>query len=55
MKTMLDFVRHIGRMPVHWRIWVVVLFLVNMAAIFFLPRVQRRLTQSLAIYSGSIN
>lgn len=40
MKAMLRFTRHILEMPIHWQLWVALLFLTNMAAVFFLPRVE---------------
>lgn len=40
MKAMVLFTRHILAMPVHWQLWVAVLFLTNMAAMLFLPRVE---------------
>ncbi len=39
MKAMLRFNQHILEMPIHWELWVALLFLTNMAAVFFLPRV----------------
>lgn len=38
MKAMLDFLKHLIRMPIAVRVWVAVLMLVNMGAFFFLPR-----------------
>ena len=40
MKVMLHFPRHILEMPIHWQLWIALLFLTNMAAVFFLPRVE---------------
>ena len=40
MKAMLRFTRHIREMPIHWQLWVALLFLTNMAAVFFLPSVE---------------
>ena len=40
MKVMLRFTRHILEMPIHWQLWIALLFLANMAAVFFLPRVE---------------
>lgn len=40
MRTMLDFTRHIFSMPMAWRVWIAVLFLTNMSAVFFLPRLE---------------
>ena len=40
MKAMLRFTQHILEMPIHWQLWVALLFLTNMAAVFFLPRVE---------------
>lgn len=40
MKAMLDFLKHLITMPIAVRVWVAVLMLVNMGALFFLPRVE---------------
>ena len=40
MKVMVRFTRHILGMPVYWQLWIALLFLTNMAAVFFLPRVE---------------
>jgi hypothetical protein len=40
MKTMFAFLKHINKMPVHWRLWVVALFIVNMCAVFFLAHLE---------------
>jgi hypothetical protein len=40
MSTMWQFTRHILTMPLHWQLWIFVLFMTNMAAVFFLPRVE---------------
>lgn len=40
MKAMIGFNRHILTMPVFWQLWIALLFLTNMAAVFFLPRVE---------------
>ena len=40
MKAMADFLKHIARMPLHWRVWLAILSLTNMAAVLFLPRVE---------------
>ena len=40
MNTILQFPKHILRMPVPVRIWVGVLFTTNMVAVIFLPRVE---------------
>ena len=40
MKAMLRFTQHIREMPIHWQLWVALLFLTNMAAAVFLPRVE---------------
>jgi len=36
------FLQHIRNMPLPWRIWVAVLFIANMGAVFFLPRMEAR-------------
>ena len=36
------FFKHIRNMPLPWQIWVAVLFMTNMGAVFFLPRVEAR-------------
>ena len=40
MKTMFAFLKHIYKMPIHWRIWVAALFVVNMSAVFFLEHLE---------------
>lgn len=40
MQVMVRFTRHILGMPVYWQLWIALLFLTNMAAVFFLPRVE---------------
>ena len=40
MKTMLRFPKHILQMPVPWRLYVAALFMTNMGAVIFLPRVE---------------
>ena len=40
MTVMLRFTRHILEMPIHWQLWVALLFLTNMGAVFFLPRAE---------------
>ena len=40
MRTMLRFPRHILQMPVPWRVWVAALFMTNMGAVIFLPRLE---------------
>lgn len=40
MSIMLQFTRHVLGMPVFWQIWIFVLFMTNMAGVFFLPRVE---------------
>jgi hypothetical protein len=40
MQTMIRFMQHVMRMPMPWPLWVAVLFLTNMGAVAFLPRVE---------------
>ncbi len=40
MHIISGFMRHVMAMPMPWPAWVALLFLVNMAAVFFLPRVE---------------
>jgi hypothetical protein len=40
MQTMTRFMRHVMRMPMPWPLWVAALFLTNMGAVAFLPRVE---------------
>jgi hypothetical protein len=40
MKAMLQFMKHILSMPLPWRLWVAALFMTNMGALVFLPRVE---------------
>jgi len=40
MRTMLRFTQYILGMPIHWQLWIGLLFLTNMAAVFFLPRAE---------------
>ena len=40
MKAMLQFTRHVLRMPLPWRLWVGVLFMTNMGAVVFLPNLE---------------
>ncbi len=37
---MLQFTKHILRMPLPWRLWVAALLMTNMGALVFLPRVE---------------
>ncbi len=37
MKTAIAFMRHLVRMPMPWPVWVAILGLTNLAAVFFLP------------------
>lgn len=37
---MIGFMQHVGRMPTPWPSWVAVLFLINLGAVAFLPRVE---------------
>lgn len=51
------FLKHIGKMPLPWRIWVAVLFSVNMGSVFFLPGVEARVVLGgllLAVFQQNI-
>lgn len=37
---MLQFMKHIMRMPLTWRLWVAALLMTNMGAVVFLPRLE---------------
>jgi len=40
MKALVDFLRNIFKMPVNWWPWMAWLPLINLASIFFLPRIE---------------
>jgi hypothetical protein len=42
MATALSFLKHLAGMPMHWRRWVMALIMVNMAALFFIDRMEAR-------------
>lgn len=53
MKAMLRFNQHILEMPIHWELWVALLFLTNLAAVFFLPRVEASVVLA-ALFVGAL-
>jgi len=53
MKVMLRFTRHILEMPIHWQLWIALLFLTNMAAVFFLPRAEASVVLA-ALFVGAL-
>lgn len=53
MATVLRFTEHIWRMPIHWRLWVAVLFLTNMGALLFVPRPEA-LVVLLGLFAGAV-
>jgi len=40
MTTAIGFMRHVMRLPLPWPLWVAVLFLTNMGAVLFRPRLE---------------
>lgn len=40
MRVMFSFMRHVMAMPMPWPAWVALLFLTNMGAVVFLPRLE---------------
>ena len=42
MGTAISFFRHIMGLPVHWRLWVMALVVVNMASLVFIDRLEAR-------------
>ena len=52
MRTMIAFMKHIGKMPAPWRIWVMVLAAVNLGSVVFLDHLEARVVLGAMMIGG---